>query len=146
MMIYTIGSGGKTAETFFEALRGARIEHVIDVRLHNRSHLLGFAKVDHLPYLVREIVGADYAHEPLLAPDEDLFDAYRRRKDIDFEAFAKHFIGLLRRRRVVNRMPRRLFDTPTALLCTESTPQKCHRRLVAEYLSKKWTGTGIQHL
>ncbi|MCK4373752.1 MAG: DUF488 family protein, partial [Candidatus Brocadiae bacterium] len=32
------------------------------------------------------------------------------------------------------------------LLCSEGTPEKCHRRLVAEYLQSKWGRTRIMHL
>jgi len=32
------------------------------------------------------------------------------------------------------------------LLCSEATPEHCHRRLVAEYLQNKWGGVEIIHL
>jgi uncharacterized protein (DUF488 family) len=32
------------------------------------------------------------------------------------------------------------------LLCSEATPEHCHRRLVAEYLRDKWGGIEIVHL
>ena len=32
------------------------------------------------------------------------------------------------------------------LLCSESTPEYCHRRLVAEYLDRHWGGLQITHL
>jgi uncharacterized protein (DUF488 family) len=32
------------------------------------------------------------------------------------------------------------------LLCSEATPHNCHRRLVAEYLSRKWGNIQICHL
>jgi hypothetical protein len=32
------------------------------------------------------------------------------------------------------------------LLCSESKPEKCHRRLVAEYFQKAWSGFEILHL
>lgn len=32
------------------------------------------------------------------------------------------------------------------LLCSEETPDHCHRRLVAEYLQKKWPNVEIHHL
>ena len=32
------------------------------------------------------------------------------------------------------------------LLCSEATPEHCHRRLVAEYLREKWGDVDIGHL
>jgi uncharacterized protein (DUF488 family) len=34
----------------------------------------------------------------------------------------------------------------TVLLCSEATPEHCHRRLVAEYLQDRWGGLKIIHL
>ena len=32
------------------------------------------------------------------------------------------------------------------LLCSEPTPERCHRRLVAEYLNAKWGNVDIEHI
>ena len=32
------------------------------------------------------------------------------------------------------------------LLCSEPTPEHCHRRLVAEYLQREWKNVEIRHL
>jgi hypothetical protein len=32
------------------------------------------------------------------------------------------------------------------LLCSEATPEHCHRRLVAEYLQQAWGNVAITHL
>jgi uncharacterized protein (DUF488 family) len=42
-------------------------------------------------------------------------------------------------------MQRELFDG-AGLLCSEATPEHCHRRLLAEYLSEQWGGIRIVHL
>jgi len=34
----------------------------------------------------------------------------------------------------------------SCLLCSEDKPQRCHRRLVAEYLREKWGNVEIVHL
>jgi hypothetical protein len=34
----------------------------------------------------------------------------------------------------------------TCLLCSEPTPEKCHRRLVAERLAAAWPGVELIHL
>jgi hypothetical protein len=35
---------------------------------------------------------------------------------------------------------------PVCLLCSEATPEQCHRRLVAERLAATWPGVEIIHL
>ena len=53
---------------------------------------------------------------------------------------------LLDERRVAETLDRRLFDVPTVLLCSEPEPERCHRRLAAEYLAEKWGGLRVVHL
>lgn len=70
MDVTTIGFTKTDAEHFF-GRKTADVKRVIDVRLHNTSQLAGFAKADDLPFFLRELCGADYVHEPLLAPTEE---------------------------------------------------------------------------
>ena len=41
---------------------------------------------------------------------------------------------------------RSLFDVPSCLLCSEPTPEHCHRRLVAEAVQQRWPEIAIVHL
>ena len=50
----------------------------MDVRLNNTSQLAGFSKCDDLPFFLREICGAEYVQEPLLAPTRELLERYRK--------------------------------------------------------------------
>jgi uncharacterized protein (DUF488 family) len=52
----------------------------------------------------------------------------------------------MRERRVEETLERSLFEVPTALLCSEATPEHCHRRLVLEYLDREWGGIRAVHL
>jgi uncharacterized protein (DUF488 family) len=142
--IYTIGFTGKTAEQFFGALRRAGITRVVDVRLNNVSQLAGFTKRQDLPFFLEELCGAEYQHQPLLAPTKEILDDYR--KDHSWSRYTERFLKLLRDRRVEERLPRDLVTRPTVLLCSEPTPQKCHRRLVAEYLADRWRDMELVHL
>ncbi|MCK4811971.1 MAG: DUF488 family protein, partial [Methanosarcinales archaeon] len=38
------------------------------------------------------------------------------------------------------------FETDTCLLCSESSADHCHRKLLAEYLKKHWKGVEVVHL
>lgn len=49
-------------------------------------------------------------------------------------------------RRVEDKIPKEIVDNG-CLLCSEDKPHYCHRRLVAEYLKKKWDEeVEIKHL
>jgi uncharacterized protein (DUF488 family) len=77
--IYTIGFTQTTAERFFSRLANAHVKRLLDVRLNNTSQLAGFAKAKDLPYFARELLGCEYEHEPLLAPTQDVLDAFKKR-------------------------------------------------------------------
>jgi uncharacterized protein (DUF488 family) len=118
---------------------------LIDVRLNNTSQLAGFAKRDDLQYFLRELCRAEYRHEPTLAPTKEILDAYKK-KQLSWEQYEICFLDLLMERAAENAVDRRLFDVPAVLLCSEPSPQRCHRRLAAEYLAGKWGGVEIVHL
>ena len=50
-------------------------------------------------------------------------------------------------RRIEENLDRERFaTTPTELLCSERTAERCHRRLVLEYLRPKWSNIVPVHL
>jgi len=118
---------------------------LVDVRLNNVSQLAGFTKRDDLQYFLREICAADYIHEPLLAPTQEMLDAYKKEKG-SWDDYEKEFIALMSTRKIEDRLDQSLFEVPTVLLCSEPTPDQCHRRLVVEYLSEKWGNLHARHL
>jgi uncharacterized protein (DUF488 family) len=144
--IYTIGFTQSTAERFFGRLNDAGVKRLIDVRLNNQSQLAGFAKRQDLPFFLRELCGASYEHDPMLAPDRDILDAYKKRRDMAWEEYEQRFLGLMRQREIERRLDLRSFAVPTALLCSEATPEHCHRRLVVEYLAEHWPDVRAVHL
>lgn len=125
-------------------MKVAGIKHLIDVRLNNTSRLAGFARRADLPFFLKELCGAEYIHEPRLAPTREILDAYR--KGGGWPGYEKDFLDLLRERRVEETLDRNLFDVPTVLLCSEAEPEHCHRRLVLEYLDREWGGIRAVHL
>jgi uncharacterized protein (DUF488 family) len=145
MEIYTIGFTKHTAEDFFGSLKQAGITRLIDVRLNNRSQLAGFAKRDDLSFFLREICGAEYVHEPLLAPTQDLLDAFKKEKG-SWDTYEDGFLRLMEDRHIEEMIPRSLFEGRAVMLCSEHTPEHCHRRLVAEYLGERWSDIEVVHL
>ena len=145
MEIYTVGFAGKTAETFFGALKRAGVRRVIDIRLRPNGGLSLFARGTDLPFLLRELCGTQYVHVPPLAPTKDILSDYRKKK-IDWPEYERRFLALLDERKTAAKLDRTLFSVPAALLCSESSPEQCHRRLVAEYLQSHWPGVRLRHL
>jgi uncharacterized protein (DUF488 family) len=142
--LYTIGFTQKSAQEFFTSLKTAGVKRVLDVRLNNNSQLAGFSKKDDLPYFLKEIAGIDYVHVPDLAPTQDILDAFKKQKG-DWGVYERHFFDLISKREIENKIQPELLHN-ACLLCSEHLPHHCHRRLVAEYLNKKWGGIHIQHL
>ena len=145
MEIYTIGFAKKTAAQFFGALKDAHIHRLLDVRLNNSSQLAGFTKQRDLPYFLKEICGVEYLHEPLLAPTQEILTAFKKKKG-KWEDYERSFLELMVQRRIEDVLLGDSFVSPTVLLCSEPTPEHCHRRLVAEYLQARWGGIRIIHL
>jgi uncharacterized protein (DUF488 family) len=142
MVIATIGFTKSTAERFFERLRAAGIERLVDVRLHNTSQLAGFARAGDLAYFLRTICNIAYAHDLRLAPSPELFDGYKKRGG-SWESYEQAFLRLMQERDIPAILDREAFARKTVLLCSETEP--CHRRLVAELLAERW-GARIEHL
>jgi uncharacterized protein (DUF488 family) len=145
MEIYSIGFTQKSASEFFGTLKAHGIERLLDVRLNNTSQLAGFAKQADLAYFLREICGAEYQHEPLLAPTQEMLDAYKKHRG-GWDAYENAFLSLMISRSIESRIDKESFSRKTVLLCSEPTAEHCHRRLVLEYLQKHWEGVGIHHL
>jgi len=143
--IYTIGFTQTTAEHFFGRLKAAGVRRLLDVRLNNSSQLAGFAKAKDLPYFLRELVGANYEHEPLLAPTQELLDEYKKRKG-GWGSYERRFLDLMAERQIERALSPAEFELPTALLCSEATAENCHRRLVCEYLAERWSDVRPVHL
>ena len=145
MEVYSIGFTKKTAEQFFGILKRSGIRRLLDVRLNNVSQLAGFTKRDDLRFFLGEICGAEYRHEPLLAPTKEILDRYKKGKG-SWAEYEPRFVALMKERRIEKELDRSLFSLPTALLCSEPTAEHCHRRLVLEYLSERWGDLRILHL
>ncbi len=146
MKIYTIGFTKKSAEEFFGLLRENGVRRLVDIRLRPGGQLAGFAKQDDLRYFLRELAnGCAYVHMPELAPTEEMLEAYRREKD--WELYTVQFQKLLEGRNIPDSLDRKSFEQdPSCLLCSEASPQHCHRRIVAERIAAFWPGTEITHL
>jgi uncharacterized protein (DUF488 family) len=144
MKIFTIGFTKKSAEQFFTRLKNSGTERLVDVRLNNVSQLAGFAKKDDLRYFLKAIDGINYLHLPLLAPTQEMLDSYKKKRG-DWQVYERQFLELMCERKIEREVSREVLQN-ACLLCSEDTPEHCHRRLVAEYLRDKWSDVEIVHL
>lgn len=147
--LLTIGFTQKTAAEFFSMLEQAGVRKLLDVRENRSGQLAGFAKEADLRYFVPRLISdAAYEVEPLLAPTREIRRAYMDTKD--WTAYEISFRELMHERHLVELLPPERFAEPTALLCSEPTAEKCHRRLVVEHLADAWRALGhhvtIEHL
>ncbi len=145
MKLYTVGFTKKSAEKFFTLLEQNTVDCLIDIRLHPNGQLSGFTKQDDLAYFLSRLANCEYIHLDSLAPSDDILSNYRQ--DHDWSRYVQRFEALMDERNVPHCLDRTLFEAKTCcLLCSEATPDKCHRRLVAERLARHWPDVEIIHL
>ncbi len=144
MELFTIGHTKKSAEKFFGIIGDNKIEIVADVRLYNSTQLAGFSKSSDLQYFLKKICGCNYIALKQLAPNPSLFENYKNGKTswneyekiynkfLDTQANLDFFYAFKNKR--------------ICILCAESTPEHCHRRLIAEKISKTYDDVKITHL
>jgi uncharacterized protein (DUF488 family) len=145
MNLYTIGFTHKTARQFFDLLQQNGVQRIIDIRLYPGGQLAGFTKQADLPYFLRELIDCDYRHLSELAPTDELLKSFR--SDKNWQKYEPAFFALMQQRGIPEKLDRSLFEEKTCcLLCSEATPEHCHRRLVAELLASKWEGVTVIHI
>ena len=145
MKLYTIGFTQKSAARFFGLLAANGVERVVDIRLKPGGQLSGFAKQGDLVWFLERLNGAGYIHLPQLAPSAEIRDDYR--KDRDWERYVPRFEGLMDERGIPGILDRSSFEERlSCLLCSEPTPERCHRRLVAERIARTWPDVEVIHL
>ena len=144
IQLYTIGFTGKSAEKFFTLLQNNAVERLVDTRINNTSQLAGFAKADDLAFFARSIGRMDYKHQLDFAPTKDLLADYRKGK-ISWADYEIEYLNLLDVRKIANKVNIEELHQ-NCLLCSEHTPEKCHRRLLAEYFQHRYNNIRIIHL
>ena len=142
--LFTIGYAGKNAERFFTLLFKAGVKKVIDVRLYNTSQLAGFTKKDDLEYFLQAVAGIDYVHLPLMSPTKELLTGYKD-GSISWAQYETRFDHMITQRQIEKHVNTQDLHM-ACLLCAEAKPDKCHRRLVAEYLAQHLQNILIEHL
>lgn len=137
-MIYTIGFTQKTAENFFTLLKKHNIDLLIDVRLNNTSQLSGFTKFPDIQYFANELCKIEYIHDKKFSPTRELLTKYKK-KEINWEEYEFQFSKHMEERNIKAHIKTNYYfykQKNICILCSESSPERCHRRLVGNYFSE----------
>jgi uncharacterized protein (DUF488 family) len=142
--LFTIGFTQKSAEKFFDLLMKNKVKRIVDIRINNSSQLAGFAKSEDLKYFAEKIAGIGYIYMPELAPTLEMMRNYRA-KGSSWEKYQREYLKLINKRKISEKINIKEFDR-SCFLCSEHTPENCHRRLLTEYLQKHNKNVKIIHL
>ena len=132
--IYTVGHSTRPADDFVALLAAHDVRRLIDVRTIPRSRHNPQFSSDRLPNTLQD-AGIEYAHMPALgglrrpSPHSVNFgwrnDSFRGYADyMQTEAFSSALDQLI----VL------ASSAPTAIMCAEAVPWRCHRSLIADAL------------
>ena len=132
--LYTIGFTKKSAERFFGLLRDNGVKQLVDIRINNSSQLAGFAKGKDLEFFVNEICHIPYQHIVDFAPTKELLDQWHK-NEVTWPEYEEIYTKMLKDREIVKKYGVKSFDG-ACFLCSEDTPEQCHRRLLAEYMKE----------
>ena len=111
--------------------------------MNNKSQLAGFANAKHLPYFLK-IHNIDFLYRSNFAPSKELLKEYKN-KSISWQGYEVQYKQILSQRKIIENIDYEIFKD-SVLLCSEPTPEHCHRRLLAEYLAQTNTTIKIKHL
>jgi hypothetical protein len=142
-VIFTIGTQGQRDESFMGLLNEHTIDAVIDIRQRNEGRYYKFASGRHISALVAT-GGLVYRHELAFAPTPVMLKAY---KDGGGWALYESAYRLLYDERAMSALWLADYSryARPCLLCAESEPSRCHRRLLAEILAQE-NGVQVVHL
>jgi uncharacterized protein (DUF488 family) len=141
MNLFSIGFTQKNAEEFFGLLKDNNIDCLIDIRLNPNGQLSRFAFEKDLPYFLDKLAnGCKYAHRVDLAPQNELLKEVRTKgseMSKNYKLFEVEFNQYLEEKSKIKNFVEQFKDFKNvALLCSEHTTEKCHRRLVIDMLLK----------
>lgn len=131
---YTIGHSTRSADEFLEFLQAHGIQQLVDVRRYPGSRRYPHFGSDALKVFLSE-AGIAYVHEPDLGgrrqPDADSPNDYWR--NAQFRAYAD-YMAAAPFREAITRLISAAAQGPTAVMCAEAVPWRCHRQLIADVL------------
>jgi len=153
MRLFTIGFKGRSGENFFLTLKDAGVQKLIDVRRRNSSQLSGYSKAEDLKFFLERCFSISYEHIPEFAPSERLLREYqnllgrKKHNDIAWAYYVDEFGKEVLHEQIVHRFQEAADGLyAVCLLCSEESADRCHRRLLAEYLKEHLRDIQVEHL
>lgn len=142
--VFTIGHSTRTLDEFLALLRAHGIRAVVDVRRFPGSRRHPRFSREALAASLRA-AGIDYLHEEALGGRRPVAvgspnGAWRNRA---FQGYADH-MATAAFGRALARLESAAVARPTAILCAEAVPWRCHRNLIADALTVR--GTQVLHI
>ncbi len=142
-ILFTIGYEGSDLDAFIAQLRKAGVRLVADVRELPLSRKRGFSKRPLAEAL--DAAGIAYLHVPALGTPKPVRDAYKAGGP--WSAFAASYQDQLAEAdQPIKDLAEQAAERPTALLCFEADPQRCHRSLLADELLRRGLVDEVRHL
>jgi uncharacterized protein (DUF488 family) len=144
VVVHTIGHSTRTLDDFLALLRAHGIDAIADVRRHpgSRRH----------PHFARDALAASLADEGLgyrwmpelggrrrARPDSP----HRAWREESFRAYADH-MDEVEFRDALAALLADAAQRPTAIMCAEAVPWRCHRQLIADALVAR--GVDVRHV
>lgn len=144
MTIFTIGHSTRSAEAFSALLRRSGVQRVYDIRALPGSHRYPQFNSEALADQLRS-VGIAYEHHPELGgrrrPSPNSPPTAWRNES--FRGYAD-YMRTDAFRHAIDQLVMAGRATPTAIMCSEAVPWRCHRNLVSDALVAK--GVDVQHI
>jgi uncharacterized protein (DUF488 family) len=144
LSLWTLGHSTRQIDEFIGLLRAHQISHLVDVRTVPRSRYNPQFNTDTLAQSLPDI-GLQYRHLPKLGglrkpKNDSLNDGWR---NASFRGYADYmqtdeFLKALEELMAGSRLQ------PTAIMCAEAVPWRCHRSLIADALVSR--GWNIRHI
>ena len=147
MLLYTIGFTKKSAETFFEGIKYRGIQMLVDVRLKNTSQLMRFSHGKDIEYFLQNLCNCKYEHCVNYAPTKEILTDWKKKR-ITWPEYEKRYKTLMTERKAVRNFITcydGVYET-VCLLCSEPTPEHCHRRLFAEMIQEAKPDIEVIHI
>lgn len=128
-MLYTLGTSNRTLEEFLALLEHYGIRRILDVRRFPKSRFEHFCAGELPGHLRSKGIEYSYLGEELGGYRKEGYEAYLQSRGF---------------RKGLNRASALARASPSALLCAERLPWRCHRRFIARALEEEgWKVTHI---
>lgn len=142
--IWTIGYEILQPGPLIAELQAAGVERVLDVRFRPQSRRPGMSKTRLAAWLAEH--GMVYEHRRALGTPPKLRVLYRTGRIAEAAAGFREHVEATAAGELDALAAELEHEPPTALLCLESDPSVCHRRVITEALRRRSPGLGVVDL